>query len=173
MALRPEAAAAAFVGEGAVCEPLATGHINASYVVRCGAERVFLQCINAQVFPEPRQVMANVLLVTTHVRRNAGPITSPALLPTRAGSPWHEDDSGQIWRCMEFVDGKAKLAVESADDAHAAGLAFGAFARMLASYDGPALVETIPGFHDTAQRLKQLERAIVADGAGRVAASGE
>ena len=173
MALRPEAAAAAFVGEGAVCEPLATGHINASYVVRCGAERVFLQCINAQVFPEPRQVMANVLLMTTHVRRNAGPITSPALLPTRAGSPWLEDDSGQIWRCMEFVDGKAKLAVESADDAHAAGLAFGAFARMLASYDGPPLVETIPGFHDTAQRLKQLERAIVADGAGRVAASGE
>ena len=173
MALTPAAAAAAFVGEGAVCEPLATGHIHASYVVRCGAERYFLQRINSQVFSEPRQVMANVLLVTAHVRRSNGSITSPALLPTRAGSPWLEDGSGQIWRCMEFVDGKAKLVVESADDAHAAGLAFGAFARLLASYDGPPLAETIPGFHDTAHRLKQLERAIVADRAGRVAGSRE
>ena len=173
MALTPASAAAEFVGEGAVCEPLTTGHINSSYVVCRGAARVFLQRINAQVFPDPRQVMVNVLLVTTHVRRSAGSITTPALLPTRAGNPWLEDDSGQIWRCTEFVDGKAKLVVESTDDAHAAGLAFGAFARMLASYEGPPLAETIPGFHDTAHRLKRLERAIVADRAGRVSASGE
>jgi len=48
---------------------LATGHINASYVVRCGAERVFLQCINAQVFPE--QVRA-VLQQPQRIVRQAG-----------------------------------------------------------------------------------------------------
>lgn len=168
MALTPEAAAAAFVGDGATCTPFAGGHINASYLVHRGAERRFLQRINAHVFPDPRQVMANVMAVTAHVRAQGGSITSPALLPTLAGRPWLEDASGAVWRCSEFVDGDAKTTVHSAEDARAAGFAFGTFARMLSSYDGPPLPATIPGFHDTARRVQQFEHAVAADRAGRV-----
>jgi N-acetylhexosamine 1-kinase len=168
VALTPEAAAAAFVGEGAICEPFAGGHINASYVVRLGAQRRFLQRINAHVFPDPRQVMANVTAVTAHVRSCRGPVTSPALLSTLAGQPWLEDADGDLWRCTEFVDGAPKATVDSADEARAAGFAFGAFARMLACYEGPPLPETIPGFHDTARRVQQLERAVAEDRVGRL-----
>jgi Ser/Thr protein kinase RdoA (MazF antagonist) len=168
VALTPEEAAAAFVGEGATCEPFLGGHINTSYVVRRGAERRFLQRINARVFPEPRQVMANVTAVTAHVRSCTGPVTSPALLPTLTGRPWLEDVHGDIWRCTEFVEGEAKVTVDSPGDARAAGFAFGAFARLLACYEGPPLPETIPGFHDTAYRTRQLEQAVAADRMGRL-----
>jgi N-acetylhexosamine 1-kinase len=171
VALSPEAAAEAFVGAGAKCEPFAGGHINASYVLHLGAERRFLQRVNASVFPDPRQVMANVAAVTAHVRASAGPVTTPALLPTRDGLPWLEDSAGHVWRCTEFVAGEVKGTVQSADDARAAGFAFGAFARMLASYDGLPLPETIPGFHDSARRLQQLERVAAADRLGRLAAA--
>jgi Ser/Thr protein kinase RdoA (MazF antagonist) len=170
VALTPEAAAAAFVGEGAMCEPFAGGHINASWLVSRGAERRFLQRINAQVFPAPRQVMANVTAVTAHVRACHEPVTSPALLPTRSGRPWLEDQSGDIWRCTEYVDADVKPTVGSAADAREAAFAFGSFSRMLASYEGPPLPETIPGFHDTAARLQQLERAVATDPLQRAAA---
>lgn len=171
MALTPEAAAAAFLGDGATCAPFAGGHINASWLVRRGAERRFLQRINAHVFPDPRQVMANVTAVTAHVRACRAPVTCPVLLPTLSGRPWLEDGSGGIWRCTEYVDGEVKPTVGSAHDAREAAFAFGAFSRMLASYEGPPLPETIPGFHDTAARLRQLEQAVALDPLGRVAAA--
>lgn len=170
MALTPEAAAAAFVGEGATCAPFAGGHINASWLVRHGTERRFLQRINADVFPVPRQVMANVTAVTAHMRACHGSVTCPALLPTLSGRPWLEDEFGDIWRCTEYVDAEVKPSVGSARDAREAAFAFGTFSRMLASYEGPPLPETIPGFHDTAARLRQFERAVAMDPLGRVAA---
>jgi hypothetical protein len=109
--LTPEQAAAAFVGEGATCDPFAGGHINASWVVRCGEERRFLQRINARVFPDPRQVMANVAAVTAHVRSVAGPVSVPALVPTLAGAPWLETDEGEVWRCTAFIDGEMRPTV--------------------------------------------------------------
>jgi len=171
VALTPEAAAAAFVGERATCVPFAGGHINASWLVRRGAERRFLQRINADVFPDPRQVMATVTVVTAHVRACGEPVTCPALLPTLSGRPWLEDEYGDIWRCSEYVDADAKPTVGSAHDAREAAFAFGAFSRMLASYEGPPLPETIPGFHDTAARLRQLEQVVTMDPLGRVAAA--
>jgi Ser/Thr protein kinase RdoA (MazF antagonist) len=170
VALTPEAAAAAFVGEGATCAPFAGGHINASWLVRRGTERRFLQRINARVFPDPRQVMANVTAVTAHVRACGESVTCPAPLRTQSGRPWLEDESGDIWRCTEFVDADARLTVGSAHEAREAAFAFGAFARMLSTYEGPPLPETIPGFHDTAARLRQLEQAVATDPLGRVPA---
>jgi hypothetical protein len=41
------------------------------------------------------------------------------------------------------------------------------FERLLADYDGPALAETIPGFHDTKRRLARLEAAAGRDALGR------
>jgi len=52
-------------------------------------------------------------------------------------------------------------------DAREAAAAFGEFLRLLADYDGPHLHETIAGFHDTAARFEQLDRAIEADPLGR------
>jgi Ser/Thr protein kinase RdoA (MazF antagonist) len=171
VALTPEAAARHFTGEGATCTPFAGGHINASWVVHHGTERHFLQRINAQVFPDPRQVMASVTAVTAHVRACRGPVTSPALRPTRTGRPWLEDESGEVWRCLEYVDAHARPTVDSARDAREVAFAFGAFSQLLASYEGPALPATIPGFHDTALRLRQFERAMALDPIERVVAA--
>ena len=168
--MTPETAAAAFVGEDASCAPFAGGHINASWLVRRGTERRFLQRINARVFPDPRQVMANATAVTAHVRACREQVTCPALLPTLSGRPWLEDEAGDFWRCTEYVDAQVKPTVGSARDAREAAFAFGTFARMLASYEGPPLPETIPGFHDTRARLRQLERAVASDPLDRVTA---
>ena len=171
MALTPEQAAAAFVGDGARCVPYAGGHINASFLVQCGGPRRFLQRINGDVFPDPQQVMATVAAVTAHVRAVTGAVTVPALLQTLDGRPWLEDEAGEIWRCTEFVDGIMRASVASAAEAFNAAFAFGAFARALSSYQGPELPETIPGFHDTAARVAQLEAVSSADPVGRLSAS--
>ena len=48
-------------------------------------------------------------------------------------------------------------------DAAAAARAFGEFQWRLSDYDGPPLHVTIPGFHDTPQRVEALRRAAAAD----------
>jgi len=168
VALTAERAAAAFVGAGAQCTPHAGGHINTSFLVRRDAHCFFLQRINRDVFPDPRGVMRNVAAVTTHVRSVDRAVTVPALLPTLDGRPWLEDETGDVWRCAEFVDGIARSNVGSADHAFEAAYAFGALARALASYEGPPLRETIPGFHDTAARVAQLEATMAVDPVGRL-----
>ena len=50
-----------------------------------------------------------------------------------------------------------------------AGAAFGEFQGLLADFPAASLVETIPHFHDTPDRMQQLRRAVEEDKAGRAA----
>jgi len=152
-------------------EPFAGGggHINESHVVTCRGSRdrpvrFFLQCLNRDVFPDPRRLMENVARVTAHL---GGPLR---LVPTREGTAFCEDDGGGVWRLYGFIE-HAVTRVEPTGpaDAERAGRAFGAFQRALADLPGPRLHETIPHFHDTPRRVDALERAAECDPAQRVA----
>ena len=161
----------------------AGGHINASWVVTCGAgadlTRYLLQRVNERVFPRPALVMENVERVTTHLgtllRREGVPDAARrtlALVRTAQGQSWHVDDGGGHWRLFSFIEGTVSLdRPPDADAAYQAGHAFGVFQRWMGRYDGPRLHETIPGFHDTPARLAALERSAERDAAGRAAAA--
>lgn len=180
VAVRHAAAAYALPGPITRIEPLPGGHINDSFVLTCAAaddaERFILQRINDRVFPRPRDVVENIHLVTAHIRaglERAGVADIDrrvlTLLPTRDGR-WCVRRAGGVWRLIRHIDNaRAPLAVTDPHQAEQAGLAFGAFQRLLADYDGPRLVETIPDFHHTPTRFDTFDRVVAEDPCRRVA----
>jgi hypothetical protein len=175
-----ESAARAFAlpGEPSLA-PLGGGHINASWLVTAGGARFVLQRLNTHVFPRPALVMENVARVTAHVGATLAREGAPdaerralRLVPTQGGEAWHVDAAGGWWRVYAYVEGTVtRDTPRDAGDAYQAALAFGRFQRLLGSYDGPPLHETIPGFHDTPRRVAALEVSAARDAAGRLTES--
>lgn len=169
----------ALIGRCLGWERYGNGHINDTFLVRYDqagtAVRWILQRLNARVFPQPQAVMANIAAVTTHLAsQNVGETADSrahlSMVPGRDGHSWVVDDAGAYWRCYPFIEGSRTIErVSSPTHAHAAAVSFGRFLAALASYDGPRLVEVIPGFHDTPARVERLRAAATADSAGRVA----
>lgn len=158
---------------GARVEPAPGGHINRSWIV--GPGRYFLQRINPAVFPRGDLVLENVANVSEHlqaaVRRLGVPDPDRRVLRvvrTGDGRPGVVDPAGVAWRLLHFIgDAVAHQRAGTWELAAAAGAAFGRFQRLVADYAGPPLAETIPGFHDAARRLEQLERAAHRDAVRR------
>ena len=74
----------------------------------------------------------------------------------------------EYWRAYEYVGGLCLEAAESADDFYQSGLAFGQFQRQLLAYPAETLHETIPNFHNTPDRFRQLKEAIAENRSGRL-----
>jgi aminoglycoside phosphotransferase (APT) family kinase protein len=80
-----------------------------------------------------------------------------ALVPTRAGAPFHVDAEGEFWRTYRFIEGAhSHEVVGSASEALAVAEAFGRFQAQLADLPGPRLHETIPRFHHARGRFEAL-----------------
>lgn len=181
----PPGIAARFDVEGRLVsvEPQAGGHINDSWMATwetgSGPRRFLLQHINRNVFRQPEQVMENMVRLNDHVARHVARegLSEPerrvlALVPTRDGATHHREADGEVWRLLPWIEGtRCSERADSAEEAGGAAKAFGRFLRQVADLPPPALHETIPGFHDTAARLRALEQAVAADAVGRVAAS--
>jgi hypothetical protein len=156
--------------------PQAGGHINASWrvVTSLGASWL-LQRLNPQVFPDGAAVMRNIALVTAHLSTQVSHLPDAGrralrLLTRRDGTTAWQAPDGAWWRVFHFIDrSRTCLHATMAREAQEVGCAFGGFQRMLQNYTGPALADTIPGFHDTLSRLTALEVAVAADSAGRAA----
>jgi Ser/Thr protein kinase RdoA (MazF antagonist) len=155
-------------------QPLAGGHINAAWrVTTSRGASFFLQRLNSEVFRDGEAVMRNLTQVTAHLGRAVRHLPDHhrralRLQARRDGTVAWRDPHGAWWRMFHFIEratGGARSA--SPRDAHEVGRAFGQFHEMLRDYDGPALDETIPRFHDTALRLSALDGAAARDVAGR------
>ncbi len=160
---------------------LGRGHINDTFLVELegggGRARLVLQRLNAQVFADPVAVMGNVERVLDHLHRKLDGLAATerarrilTLLRTQDGAAFAHDAEGEVWRAYEFIAGAHPCTGRSGPaEAQRAARAFGEFLRLLADLDGPPLLETIPGFHDTPRRLAALGAAVKRDAAGRVA----
>lgn len=158
--------------------PHGRGHINDTFRVTCrldGVERqVLLQRINHQVFRRPELVMHNIRNVTGHI---VNKLTEAGvryegrralrLLPTLQGEAWFRAGNGSWWRAFDFVEGSVMVEEIAPQSVRAAGEAYGRFQAWLADYEGPKLVETIPRFHDTPDRLRQLRSVVDQDPCSR------
>ena len=169
------------VGDFASAEPWGSGHINDTFRATWGgngeARRYIHQRINDHVFPDPQAVMRNIAAVTCHVRAKLEAAGTDdldrrvlTLVPTRDGRDFHVDAEGHYWRTYLFVERSRSVdLMEGTGQAFEAGRAFGEFLVLLSDYDGPRLVETIRGFHDTPHRFANFVRALEADAHGRAA----
>jgi len=139
------------------------GHINDSFRVDLGGKEegtsYLLQRLNPHVFPRPDLVMENVARVTRHIASQGGPTLT--LMPTTDGRDWLVDGVGGVWRLFRWIpDSIVYVRAESAEACYATGKAFGEFLLLVGNYRGPALHETIQGFHDTERRFSQLDVAV-------------
>ena len=161
-------------------EELSAGNINQTYRLHfyhnCEDTFYIMQRLNTNVFHQPRELMANIRQVSEHIikKLTADGCKNPYrmalhFLLARDGHPFVEDESG-FWRAYRFVDQAFSYdIIQDSFCFYQAGRAFGEFQRQLVDFPAETLVETIPRFHDTVDRMRLLREAIANDRAGRVA----
>lgn len=158
-------------GKPVSCTVFGNGHINKTYLVTTDADKKYiLQLINTTVFHDPEGMMHNMTAVT-EMLRNADPDPRHTLrvIPLRTGEAFYRDENGDCWRLVNYIENS--YCPESHIDMtvfERVGFAFGRFQGMLDGFPARELCETIPLFHDTPNRYKQLKQAISLDRAGRV-----
>ena len=141
--------------------------------------KYILQGINTTIFKDTDQLMENILNVTSYLReeivRTGGDPARETLtvVMTNDGKSYYTDEEGNKWRVYDFIEGAQTFdAVESKEDFYQSAVAFGNFQAKLANFPADTLHETIPNFHNTAKRYRDLEKAIEEDVKGRVAEVG-
>jgi len=133
----------------------ASGLINRTWhVVSHAGEPLVLQRVN-DIFPPA--VNADIDALTRHLEARG--LTTPRLVPTRAGEPWLEH-GGATWRVLTAIDGVSRDALQSADEAREAGRILALFHRAVADFERPFANARL-GVHDTPRHLAVLRRALV------------
>ena len=167
-------------GNAVSIEPYGSGHINHTYLAQMERDKKYiLQGINTTIFKNTDELMENILNVTSYLReeiiRTGGDPARETLtvVMTNDGKSYYTDSEGDKWRVYEFIEGAQTFdAVESKEDFYQSAVAFGKFQAKLANFPAETLHETIPNFHNTAKRYRDLEKAIEEDVKGRVAEVG-
>ena len=153
------------------CDAIDDGHINSTYRVEyaIGNTRMqyLLQMVNTDVFKKPDELMANIDVVTSFLRDKviaAGGNPERETLyckPCRNGKKYYTDSNGKVWRVYNYVtDSFTHNSIESPEVFFNAGYAFGNFQKQLADFPSESLYETIPDFHNTAARYRNLMNSV-------------
>ena len=137
-------------------ERYGSGHINETYLVACpNGPRYILQKINTSIFTRAELLKANVLRVTEYLQSRG----VPSLEVVAYENPW---------RVYRFLEGyTSRDVVSEPRQAYDVGRAFAKFQNDLAELPAPRLGEILPKFHDTPDRLRQLDEAAAKDVKGR------
>ncbi len=169
-----------FDGKFLSATPFGSGHINDTKLIateKDGVEKLFvLQRINHNVFKDPEALMNNYVAVTEYLRdiviAEGGDPDREVLqvIKTKDGKKLYKTPEGNYWRLLTFISGSISYdSVERPEQFYDSAVAFGKFQYMLRDYPAHTLVETIPNFHNTPDRMRQFEEAVKADKMGRLA----
>ena len=125
-------------------------------------KRVVLQRLNPKVFPDTAAVMANFRLVTAHLARarETDPKTPefPLALASPEGEDFQLDEEGGLWRLISYIGPSKSLeSLKNARQAAGMGAMLARFHLLLADLDTAALVDPLPGFHDTPAYLARYD----------------
>ena len=167
-------------GEFVSADKYGSGHINDTFLVvtrvNGGERRYILQKINKNVFKNPDLVMKNFASVTKHLAKkiaeNGGDPKRETLnlIRTFENGDYYESPEGDYWRMLRFVaDNKCYDKVESPIQFYESAVAFGNFQRLLGDFPAETLYETIPNFHNTPDRYKNLMAEVEKDSFSRLA----
>ena len=154
----------------AACVPMGNGHINRTCLLTDEAGNKYtMQKINDSIFKDVPALMENIRLVTEYLRAcDPDPRHSLQLVHTKDGKCFHHDETG-YYRVYRFVDESVCLErAETQEEFFLSAQAFGSFQNQLAGFDAAVLSETIPRFHDTANRVNNLKIAAANDKMGRL-----
>ena len=163
-------------GEPVSAVPFGGGHINGTYLITTETGKKYtFQCLNANVFKRPHEVMSNIAHVLAHIKKkvkaNGGDTERECLSPikTSNGELLYTTDDGGYFRMYGFVEGNVYDSVEKPEHFYCAAKAFGTFQNYLSDFPAEELCETIHNFHNTVWRYENLEKAVAEDKCGRLA----
>lgn len=168
-----------FKGELIEKAPYGNGHINDTFLLKyCDQnyhiKRYILQRMNREIFKNSRELMENVIGVTSYLRKQilkSGGDPERETLNFRAtvsGDNYYIDSHDNSWRVCSFVEDTTCLeAVNTPNDFYQSAVAFGNFQRLLSEYPAHTLHETIANFHNTVSRFEDFKQAVDADVYGR------
>ena len=141
------------------------GHINRSWLVGTDSgERYVLQWVNRFVFPNIDAIMENLRQLREFLRERGDALPMISFTDTDEGKAWFEDEEGGAWRLYRYVDNSVALLLpRNSGDFYQCALAYGRFLDALRDFDAARLSETIPHFHDTPDRYRQLRQAMTED----------
>lgn len=159
---------------------ISVGHINKTYFIVYSNnglnKKYLLQNINTEVFKNPKELMSNVIKVTSFLRNkieaNGGDPERETLtvFPTKSGENCYFAPDGACWRVYNFVENSFSYdSIEYPELFYSVGEAFGGFLGLLSDFPMDDLYETIPDFHDTRKRVGAFEDAVNADVKSRAA----
>jgi Ser/Thr protein kinase RdoA (MazF antagonist) len=174
------AAAGQFVPQGEVLDiqEYGRGNVHDTFLVTVGhvhptgspeVSRFILQRLNTRVFRRPEAVMANMRVVTEHVRRRLkGEAPSagrgfelPRVLLTRNGQDHWMDPGGSFWRALSFIEAARTFdTIQDPRQAQEVGFALGRFHYLLSDLAPHRLADTLPGFHDTPDYLRHYDAVL-------------
>lgn len=160
-------------------KPYGNGHINDTRIVEMkegdSTRFYILQKINKNVFKDPPRLMENYVGVTEFIRKKViergGDPEREVLnvIKTVEGKNYYCDEDGEYWRMLVYVtDNLSYDRVESPEQFYTCAVAFGNFQYILRDYPAQTLYETIPNFHNTPDRFRQLMEAAKNDVKGRL-----
>lgn len=157
----PEDVIRAFLPEVAEFKaaPLGSGLIHKTMLVESSEGHHVFQCLNAAVFPDLEQVMANIHKVTGAMREKEES-TLHFLSPEGEETFLITDGSGGVWRCCVHHPETVTYDVPPSP-AHLknAARAFAKFGQGLSEAPDLTLHPTIADFHNTPKRFEAMETA--------------
>ena len=133
--------------------PLGNGYINDTYLIEADTFSFVLQKINSNVFPNPEQIMGNLIVLNQHIKAmvtKQNTLTIPELLLTQSGNSFYQDEQNEYWRALSYIENTKSLeTLGNFAEAEQVGVALGQFHRLTYSLDSASLFDTLPGFHIT------------------------
>lgn len=158
--------------------PFGNGFINDTYMVHTSPTHMpnyLLQRKNKAVFGNIAAMMQNIVMVSEHIKRQVAALggdpmrQAMTIIHSQQQLPYHIDTAGDYWTLCLFINNSRSYdTADSPQLAHAGGEGIGLFQAMLANFSSP-LTEVLPGFHNIRYRLKQWDKALAHNKAGRTA----
>lgn len=157
------------LGKPSNVEVLESGHINKTYKIICKSleknEEYILQYINTEVFLNLSELMINIKKITTYIRNKAKENNEDLDKITITIIDTIDDNKDSIydknWRMQKFITNtKTFLTTKDTEILYEAGKAVGSFQKYLDGFNTEELYEIIPKFHNTPNRVNNLENAL-------------
>ena len=147
------------LGQIKKARPFGNGHINKTFLIETNTGKYILQKISTAAFKDVHQLMQNMLIVTSCLRRQGVPTIE--IIKTTDNSLYVEYHHG-FFRVYRYIDNTVTYETLNGDLSLASklGATFGEFHAYLSCLDPHTIEETIPHFHDTPKRYNDFLNAI-------------
>lgn len=153
-----------FLVKGSVVtiEPLISGHINSTYVLKTTESTYILQKINTSIFSGVKDLMNNLEVVTNHLKNKD--VSTIDIVFTKEKLSFYKDTNNDCWRSFEFIPETYTIEIlENQFQAASMGKAFGEFHAALNDLNVEKVVEVLPNFHHVSNRIEDFKKIVQND----------